>query len=317
MNKMNLFFSWIFLFVLTGISHSEVLLDRVVAIVNQDVITWSELYNSMEADASQKIKALPADEKRKVFRENEAVFLEGLINVRLQLQEARTLGLRVADEEIQETIDTIKKKYAMSDEAFRESLKSEGFSYEVYRKRLWEQIIISKAVNQQVRNRIVITDDDLRKYIAENKEALENIEGYKISQIVLKKQKDVDAGTIEEKADELLKKMEQGESFNDLAKQYSEDPSASAGGKLGVLKKNQLGKSFIDVLSNMKPGDVSRPFWTERGLHIIRLESRTEPKSKEEVWEEAKKMLNNKIFTERYNLWIKSLREKSFIEVKL
>ncbi len=205
----------------------------------------------------------------------------------------------------------------MSDAAFRESLKSEGFSYEVYRKRLWEQIIISKAVNQQVRNRIVITDDDLRKYVAENKEALENIEGYKISQIVLKKQKDVDAGTIEEKAGELLKKMEQGESFGDLAKQYSEDPSASAGGKLGVLKKNQLGKSFIDVLSNMKPGDVSRPFWTERGLHIIRLESRTEPKSKEEVWEEAKKMLNNKVFTERYNLWIKSLREKSFIEVKL
>ena len=67
----------------------------------------------------------------------------------------------------------------------------------------------------------------------------------------------------------------------------------------------------------MKPGDVSKPFWTERGLHIIRLESGSEVKNKDEALEEARNMLNNKVFRERYNAWIKSLREKSFIEVRL
>ena len=67
----------------------------------------------------------------------------------------------------------------------------------------------------------------------------------------------------------------------------------------------------------MKPGDVSKPFWTEKGLHIIRLESGTEAKNKDEALVEARNMLNEKLFREGYNAWIKSLREKSFIEVRL
>jgi len=294
-----------------------VLLDRVVAIVNQDVITWSELYKAMEADASPKVKELRDDEKRKIFKENEAFFLETLINVRLQLQEAKNLGIRVSDEELQEAIGNIQKKYSMSEAAFGESLKIEGFTYAEYKKRLREQIIISKLVNMEIRNKIVITDEDLNKFVAENKEILENKERYKISQILLKKQKDTDNSKIEEKAGELLRKIEQGGSFSDLAQQYSEDPSAKAGGDLGLLKKSQLNKIFIDILSGMKPGDVSKPFWTESGLHIIKLESRAEAKNKDEAREEAKNILINKIYAERFNAWIKSLREKSFIEVKL
>ena len=298
-------------------SHAAVLLDRVVAIVNQDVITWSELYKAMEADASPKVKELRDDEKRKIFKENETFFLETLINVRLQLQEAKNMGIRVSDEELQEAIGNIQKKYSMSEAAFGESLKIEGFTYAEYKKRLREQIIISKLVNMEIRNKIVITDEDLNKFVAENKEILENTERYKISQILLKKQKDTDNSKIEEKAGELLRKIEQGGSFSDLAQQYSEDPSAKAGGDLGLLKKSQLNKIFIDILSAMKPGDVSKPFWTESGLHIIKLESRAEAKNKDEAREEAKNILINKIYAERFNAWIKSLREKSFIVVKL
>ena len=301
----------------SGLTHANVLLDRVVAVVNQDVITWSELYRAMEADASPKIKELQKDEQRKVFKENEAIFLETLIDVRLQLQEAKHAGVRVSDEELQGAIENIKKKYSMSDAAFSESLKNEGFTFAEYKKRLWEQILISKLVNSQIRNKIVVTDEDLRKFVTENKEALENTESYRISQILLKKQKDADSSKLEEKAGALLKKIEQGESFSDLAKQYSEDPSAKAGGDLGILKKSQLDKNFTDIISQMKPGDVSKPFWTETGLHIIKLESRTEVKNNDEILQEARNMLNDKIFKERYNAWIKSLREKSFIEVRL
>ena len=260
----------------SGLGHANVLLDRVVAVVNQDVITWSDLYRAMEADASPKIKELQKDEQRKVFKENEAAFLETLINVRLQLQEATNAGVKVSDEELKEAIDNIKKKYSMTDDAFNESLKNEGFTFAEYKKRLREQILISKLVNSQIRNKIVITDEDLKKFVTENKELLENTESYRISQILLKKQKGSDTGKLEEKAGDLLKKIEQGVSFSDLAKQYSEDPSASAGGDLGILKKSQLNKNFTDILSQMKPGDVSKPFWTESGLHIIKLESRTE-----------------------------------------
>jgi peptidyl-prolyl cis-trans isomerase SurA len=302
---------------LSGLARAAVLLDRVVAVVNQDVITWSEMYKAMEADASPAVKAMKEDERRKIFRDSEAFFLETLINVRLQMQEAKNLGIGVTDGEIQEAIDGIKKKYSMSDEAFKESLKGEGFTFEEYKKRLREQIIIGKLVNSQIKSKIVVSDEDIKKFIAENKEALENTEGYKISQIVLKKQKDAGKDQIEERAAELLKKIEQGGSFSDLAKKYSEDSSASSGGDLGLLKKSQLNKIFTDVLAGMQPGDVSKPFWTERGLHIIKLESRVAAKNENEVREEAGNMLRNKLYTGRYNAWIKSLREKAFIEVRL
>ena len=302
---------------LSGRTNASVLLDRVVAVVNQEVITWSELYKTMEADASPAVKELQKDEQRRIYKKNEAAFLETLINVRLQLQEAGHVGIRVSDGELQEAIDGIKKKYAMSESAFSESLKGEGFSYDEYKKRLREQIIISKLVNIQIRNKIVITDEDIKKFVAENKKVMENTESYKISQILLKKQKDVENSKIEEKAGDLLKKLEQGESFADLARQYSDDPSSNAGGELGFLKKSELNNDFLDVISKMQPGDISKPFWTASGLHIIKLESRTEVKGKDEMHEEARGMLTNKIFTEKYNAWIKSLREKSFIEVRL
>jgi len=302
---------------LSGRTNANVLLDRVVAVVNQEVITWSELYKTMEADASPAVKELQKDEQRKIYKKNEAAFLETLINVKLQLQEARNAGIKVSDGELQEAIEGIKKKYAMSDSAFRDSLKDEGFSYDEYKKRLRDQIIISKLVNMQIRSKIVITDDDINKFVAENKKALENTESYKISQILLKKQKDVESSKIEEKAGDLLRKLEQGESFADVARQYSEDPSSNAGGELGFLKKSELNSDFLDVISKMKPGDISKPFWTASGVHIIKLESRTVRRDKDAMSEEARGMLTNKIFTEKYNAWIKSLREKSFIEVRL
>lgn len=297
--------------------NAEILLDRVVAVVNQDVINWSELYRAMEADASPQVKELQKDEQRKVFKENEAAFLETLINVKLQLQEADKEGLKVSEDEIKGGVDGIKNKYSMSDDAFIESLKKEGFTLEEYKKRLSEQILISKLVNSQIRNKIVVTDEDLKKFVAENKELLADPDGYRISQILLKKQTDADSSKLEEKAGDLLKKIAQGVSFSDLAKQYSEDPSASSGGDLGILKKSQLNKIFSDILSQMKPGDVSKPFWTESGLHIIKLEAKTDLKNNNEILEEARNRLTDKIFKERYNAWIKSLREKSFIDVRL
>lgn len=317
MNKIKIFSTVFFLLVFSGISYASVLLDRVIAVVNQEVITWSELYKAMEADASPNVKELQNDEKKRVFKENEALFLETLINIKLQLQEARNVGVRVSNEELQEAINSIKRKYGMTEAAFIESLKSEGFSYDEYKKRLREQIVISKLLNNQIRNKIVINDADIKKFINENKEALDNTESVRISQILLKKQNNVDNSKVEEKAWDLLKKIEQGWSFNDLAKLHSEDPSSNAGGDLGFLKKNQLSRNFTEVISKMQPGDISKPFWTENGLHIIKLESRTASQNEDEIKEEAKKLLNDKIFSEKYNSWLKSLREKSFIEMRL
>ncbi len=299
-------------------SQSAVLLDRIVAVVNQEVITWSELYKTMESEASPQMKELKEEEKKKIFKDNEASFLETLINLRLQLQEAKNIGMTVTDDEVKEAIEGIMKKYAMTDAQFRESLTKEGFTLEEYKRRLRDQILASKVVNHQIRSKILVTDRDIQKYIEENGKMLENSDGYHISMIFFKRPDTAEERKmLEEKAAGVLKKLNEGSSFNELARQYSEDPSGSAGGDLGFIKKEHLSKDFSEAVSKMKQGEVSQPFWTEKGLYIIKLDEKMDSKDQSEIKEKAKEAVTNRIFKDKYSAWIKSLREKAFIEIRL
>ncbi len=309
----------VFVLVFAAVSYGAVLLDRVVAVVNQDVITWSELYKDMESDASPRLREMKPAERLKIFKENEGSFLDTLINFKLQVQEAKRLGVGVSDGEVREAIDGIKKKYNMSDSVFRESLKKEGFTYDEYMDRLRDQILVGKVVNLQIRSKILITDAEVKKYVADNKTlTADSGEGYRISQIFFSKPTgDEGKAEVEKKAAEVMNKLKEGESFEELAKTYSQDPSAAVGGDLGFINKEQLMKEFSEVVTKLKLGEVSRPFWSDRGLHIIKLEGISGGKSEREIMDEARKKLGEKIFERRYASWIKSLREQSFVEIRL
>lgn len=288
------------------------LLDRVVAVVDKEVITWSELYRAMEFESGIDFKNANEAEKKRFFKDNEARFLETLIDRRLQLQAAKRLGITASNEEIQEAIENIKKKYNLSEKDFNENLKAEGMTIDEYKRRLSEQIILSKVVNQQVRSKIIVTEEEVSEYLSKNKEP-----SFRIRQILIKKTKDRDSDSMMAKAEEALKRIRAGEDFSAVAFSVSEDPSAKAGGDLGMIRKELLGREFLEVLSRMNPGDVSEPFWTDKGLHIIRLDEKVEARSQEELREMARKKVFENKLTEAYKGWIRSLRERAFIEVRL
>jgi len=308
----------LFPFIFPAASHASILLDRVVAVVNKEVITWSELYKAMEFEVATQVKNLSDEERKKLFKENEDSFLENLINMRLQLQEAKNLGIDVSQHEITETIDTIQKKYSMTQADFTESLKKEGLSLEEYKKRLSEQILINKIVAYQIRNKIIVSDAEVNRYMEANKEAPTGSETYKLKQIFFKKpERDTDKKIVEEKAAEITKRLKDGEDFSSMARIYSEDSSARSDGDLGFVKKDLLAKEFVDVLSGMNAGDYSMPFWTDRGLHIIRLDEKVSAQNPDKVKEEVRKQLAEEHFSEKYRNWIKGLREKAYIEIRL
>lgn len=299
-------------------SENPILLDRVVAVVNKEVITWSELYKVMEFEATEQVKNLGEEEKARIFKENEPLFLETLIDMRLQLQEARNLGIGISREEVDEAIENIKKKYSMSDEDFIASVKKEGFTMEEYKKRLAEQILINKVVQYQIRNKIVVSDAEVKKYIDANKDLLSGGERYRLKQIFFKRPKnDEDIKSLEEKAGEVIHRLKAGENFSDLARIYSEDPSGKFGGDIGLIEQNQLAIEFANVLSKLKVGDYSMPFWTEKGLHIIKLEEKISAQSIDDLKEVVRKKLADTKFIESYKSWIKGLREKAYIEIRL
>lgn len=299
-------------------AYPAVMLDRVIAVVNDDVVTWSELYKMMENEASEQLKSMSEEERLKIFKANEPVFLEKLIDFRLQLQEAKRIGINVSQEELKEAIENIKSKYSMTDKMLEENLKKEGFSMEEYKKILSEQILVNQYLNRKIRNKIVVTDEEIKKYIDENKEALTQNETYKLRQIFFKRpSSDSDQKTIEDKAAQIIERIKNGEDFSKLAIEFSEDASGKQGGELGVINKNVLAREFIEAISKIKIGEVTQPFWTEKGLHIIKLDAKTSPSNPDEMKEIIGKQLNEQKFFEKYKSLIKDLREKARIEVRL
>jgi peptidyl-prolyl cis-trans isomerase SurA len=294
-----------------------ILLDRVVAVVNKEVITWSELYRAMEFEAGTQIENLSAEERKKLFKRSEASFLESLIDARLQLQEAQELGLETTPREVTEAVETVKKKYSMTQADFMGTLKKEGLTFEGYKKRLSEEILINKVVAREIRNKIVVSDDEVMKYIEDHKINFSGNVNYGLRQIFLRKPVDGDKKTVEEKAALIIKRLRDGEDFSALAWVYSDGPSRKIGGDLGLVSRDLLAKEFAEVLSSMKVGDYSAPFWTDKGLHIIKLEDIVSATSAGAVRDDVRKKLAEERFTKRYKSWVKDLRKKAYIEARL
>lgn len=315
MSKKIVFVVCLAVFCYAAIANSAILLDKVMAIVNKEVITWSDLYKAMEFEATDEIKAMKDEDRRTFFKENESMFLESLIDMRLQLQEAAKAGVSASDEDVNRAIENIKKKYSMADEAFKDAIGKEGFTLAEYKKKLSEQITISRIVEHEVKSKVLVTEGELDKYIAGHKELEKESDGFNISHIFLRRTDD--RKQIEEKTADIYKRIKAGESFSELAKQYSEDTSARIGGELGFIRKSDMSKDFLNVLSKMKVGDVSEPFWGGNGIHIIRLNDKREIKSPQELREVVRQRLLEEKFSREYKNWIKGLRERAYVEIKI
>jgi peptidyl-prolyl cis-trans isomerase SurA len=295
-----------------------VLLDRVVAVVNKEVITWSELYRTMETESSEQVRRMSDAERSRIFKENESEFLDRLIDMRLQIQEAKSLGITVNAEDVAEAVQNIKKKYSLTDQSFEDSLRKEGLTFDEYKKKLSDQMLISQFVNKQIRSKVVVSAEDVNRYLDASGERAIDEESFRLRQIFLRMPKDESGRKpVEEKAALIMGRLRAGEDFSALAKEYSEDASAKIGGDLGSVQKEQLAKEFIEVLSGMKNGEVSRPFWTETGLHIIKLEEKVSARTVDEMKEAVRKRLIEEQFSEKYKSWLRALREKARIEIRL
>jgi peptidyl-prolyl cis-trans isomerase SurA len=279
--------------------------------VNQEVITWSELYKSMEFEATPELKAMKIEDRRAVFKQHEMVFLENLVDMRLVLQEAKRAGAGVSDADINRAISSIKEKYKFDDKGFADTIAKEGFTLEEYRQKLADQIISSRVIDQEVRSKIVVTDAEIDRLLAENKDLASQSEGYDMGLIFIKKSE-----TAEARAREVYEKIKGGAEFADIARAYSDDPSGKRGGEIGFIKRSDLSRVFIDKLNSLKPGGTTEPFWTDAGLYLLKLNSMTAFKTTAEFRESLRNRLSSERFDREYKTWMKGLRQRAYIEIK-
>ena len=304
---------------LPGISEAQVI-DRIVAKVNDEIITFSELEKVVFS--MEKVNTGDESEKRRIFNKAKKNVLNKIIEQKLQLHYAKLNRLEASKNDIDNAIEDIKTKNNFSDELFKTTLEREGLTFKIYRDSLKQQITLSRVLNAEVRSRIKINEKEVKSYYLKNKKKFLKpleIKAYHIIFVV--SDKDTKAKTMKQKKKALrvLKLARKGDDFIELARTHSEGPSKNSGGDLGWVKKGAMISSFEDAAFSLRKGEISGLVKTDYGYHIIKVVDRRKAKNGtlDEARDEIKNVLFKNKYEDIYDKWMGELKKNAFIEVYL
>lgn len=294
--------------------HAEVV-DQIVAEVNGEIITYSELKRMLEPIYAQYSKVYQGEDLVRRVRKARSEALDQLIENKLIVQEANKLGLHLNDKAIDERVREVKSRFKTEDE-FMDALKSEGTSYEEFTKNVKEQLIIKAFINQAVMSKVTVTPKEIQAYYEVNKGEFSEQEKAHVFHILVRKDP-ANMKLSEETAKQLLAKIKSGGSFTDLAKNYSEGPNADKGGDLGFVQRGQLIKELEDPAFALAAGQVSGLIETDAGYHILWVKEKE--KSSIKTLSEVEQQVESKVFREKasqvHDKWIAGLKKKAFVNV--
>ena len=296
------------------------IVDRIIAKVNTTIITQSELEERVfvKMMSLQKNNVQPMPSREEVMREE----LERMIEERLLIDAGKKLGLKVDEENITKAIDEIKRTNGLNDGDLEKMLQAESKSLEEYKNKIHDQILISRVVGYEVRKRVTVSDEEVEKFYSQHLKDYWISEKLKLRHILFL----MDDTLLEEerrikkqKAHLALKKIRSGESFTAVAKELSEDISASTGGDLGEIERGKMVPEFEKAAFLLKEGEVSGLVKTPYGLHIIKLDKiipgQTLPL--DEVRDQIKNRFMDQKLKSEYGAYLSELKKKAFIENKI
>ena len=227
--------------------------DKVVAVVNDDVITQIELDSRLKG-LNAEIEARGADSPPK--EELRRQMLDRMINDRLQLQAAQRMGITVSDQDLNAAVMSVAQTNKMTLRQLRAALAEQDIPYRLFRERVETDLVIRQIFNRQIRNRIVVTDEELDDFIAKGG-GKADARSYDVSHILIRVPETASADEVDEaerKAQEILSRLDQGMKFSEAAARYSDAPDAKEGGNLGWREPEQLPELFTKALSTIDVG---------------------------------------------------------------
>ncbi|OPY71840.1 MAG: Chaperone SurA precursor [Syntrophorhabdus sp. PtaU1.Bin058] len=289
--------------------HCEVV-DRIIAIVNDDIITLKDVERYVHVEKQGKYTSVNEYLRNLEFKEKIDIFISDL----LIKQQARKLKIDVSDREIEGIIENIKKQNLITETELREQLKKENITYKGFQEGIRMNVLRSRVLARVISSEVNITENDLKEYynkhIGEYKE-----EEYRLKQIFVSGQRQDGA----QRVMAAYKLLNEGKSFEEVAKEFSDDPSAKTDADIGFVKREDLMPQLKDPLVLLTPGSYTQPIQTPYGFHILKL---MEVKKSDTLpFEAVKDAIQGKIvFNEsekRYKEYIDKLRKSSYIEVKI
>jgi len=295
-------------------------LDRVICVVNNDAITLYELQEAEAHYLHENKERAPDGEARKALRER---LLSHIIESRIQLQQAERDKVTVEDAEVSEQLEEIMKKLnAKTQPEFEEMLKGQGLTLEAVKKRIKDQIMVQRLTRRKVGLRVSVTEQEIDKYLEENREKLEVGLSFEARHILFLPE----AGKGEEgweaarqRAVHVYALLLEGQDFGELAKKYSEDASGKDGGSLGSLKRGELAPDIEAAVLKLDAGQVSPPFRSQVGYHLFRLDSKESLAG--EALVQARNQIRDILYRQKYDArlqeWLAEMKQRAIIDIRM
>lgn len=293
--------------------------NRIVATVNSDIITLYELNISIKRVTGLSVGNLRLQDEGRFYQVRRAV-LNNLINQKITEQQIRKLGIKVTNRDIEAAVEKVKRENNLTQEELLYSLRLEGITLKEYKERVKQEIERSRLVDYEVKSKIVITEEHLKSYYQNHIEQFSEAHKVKLARILLKVENPADKGEIvraRDKGEEIVRNLDGGRDFSDMAKTYSQGPAGSEGGCLGWIPFDQLDPSLKKRIVKLSPGEYTDLHACPYGIQIVQLIG--ERKGRVKPLEEVREAIYSKLFKdkveEKYATWLSKLREESFIKV--
>src|SRR3989338_7746499 len=298
------------------------LVDRVAAVVNNEVITQSEFDAIFRPIYDQLRKAYHGPDLQGELEKLRLQLLNQLIEDRLVYQEAQKLGITISDSEIQEEINAFKSQFP-DQTRFEQEMEKAGVKLTDLEKRIKERLSISKLHQALIRGKVLVSPTETEQYYKDHPEEFVQKEQVKVWCITLRKGEEaIQKGTMDEpvkrKAGVLIAQLKQGTDFEKLAKENSQDAHAAQGGLIGFVKRGEMVGTIDQALFSLPEGTFSDVLETENNYHIFKVGERHKASNK--AFEEAKDEIADKLFRkkahERFVSWMDELKKKSYISIR-
>ena len=247
------------------------LVDRIVAVVNKEVITEYELaerLNRIRKDLQR--RGTPFPDRGEIERQ----VLERLIIEKAQLQFARETGLRVDDLELDRTVSRVAEGNKLSLTAFRQMLEGDAIPFDIFREELRGEILITRLREREVTSKITVSEGEIETFLLEQDERKGTATEYNVAHILVRvpeRASPEQLDTRRARAEEAIKRLRDGADFAQLAAGYSDAPDALQGGVMGWRSQERLPELFVEALTKLKPGDVSNVLRSPAGFHVLKL----------------------------------------------
>lgn len=248
---------------------AAITVDRIVAVVNSDVITQLELSDRLRTVTQQLQKQGTPLPPRDLL---EKQLLERIIMDKVQLQFALENGVKVDDAQLDKTLQRIGQENGLSPDQFRATLEKDGVNFAKFREDIRNEIIMARLREREVDNRVTVSEAEVDAYIANL--ATAKGDEFNLAHVLIRVPEQASPEQLQKlkaRATQVLEELKSGKDFRQVAASYSDAPDALEGGLLGWRSSGQLPTLFLEILNTLKPGEVSEVLRSPNGFHILKL----------------------------------------------